>query len=407
MKRLTLPLLISFFAALPVHADDAELRTRIEKMSAELEALKQEMKLMHSQTEAIATQSEQISKAAAAMPNNAASDIANRATLWGYGEVNYTQPKDRDEARADMRRAVIGVVSADDEGEVEVEQFYIDHQLAKAASVKAGLFLIPSGLLNETHEPTRYYGVERNFIETLIIPTTWREGGVGVHGSTDIGIGYDVGVTTGFDLSKWDAADPEGLESPLGAAHQELQNAKARDWSQYIALNYRGVPGLNIGGSVFTGGASQGDDTFAADNARVTLWELHTRWTLGDLDLSALYARGTISDTKDANYQFRLNGGDVLIPEMFYGWYTQAAYNVWESGTYRLTPFVRYERFNTGAEYAALPAGMEIDTQPLERVWTYGLNFNLNDNVVIKTDLQRFKEDSSRNRFDLGVGLAF
>ena len=427
MKRLTLPLLISLCVALPAQADDAELRARIEKLSAELESLKSEMKAVHSQTEAIATQNEQISKTIAAAPNGSASDVANRATIWGYGEINYTQPKDRDEARADMRRAVIGVgyrfddktrfmsefevehgvVSKDDDGEVEVEQFYIDHQLAKTASVKAGLFLIPSGLLNESHEPTRYYGVERNFVETAIIPTTWREGGVAVHGSTDLGIGYDVGITTGFDLSKWDAANAEAFESPLGAVHQELQNAKARDLSQYVALNYRGVPGLNVGGSVFTGGAGQGDDNFAAKDARVTLWELHTRWTPGDLDLSALYARGTISDTKDANYRFRLNGGDVLIPEMFYGWYTQAAYKVWESGTYRLTPFVRYERFSTGAEYAALPVGMEIDTQPLERVWTYGLNFYLNDNVVIKTDLQRFKEDSSRNRFDLGVGLAF
>ena len=167
------------------------------------------------------------------------------------------------------------------------------------------------------------------------------------------------------------------------------------------------MPGLDVGGSVFTGGAAQGDDEFAAEDARITLWELHTRWTPGAWDLSALYARGTISDTKDANYQFRLNGGDVLIPELFYGWYAQAAYQVWESGTYRLTPFVRYERYNTGADYAALPVGMEVDTQPLELVWTYGLNFYLNDNVVIKADLQRFDEDSSRNRFDLGVGLAF
>ena len=241
MKRLTLPLLISLCTVLPAHADDAELRARIEKLSAELESLKQEMKSVHSQTEAIATQNEQISKAVAATPSaTGASDIANRATIWGYGEVNYNQPKDRDEAKADMRRAVIGVgyrfdektrfmsefevehgvVSADDEGEVEVEQFYFDHQLAKAASVKAGLFLIPSGLLNETHEPTRYYGVERNFVETFIIPTTWREGGVGVHGSTDVGIGYDVGITTGFDLSKWDAADPGrvGIATRCGAS---------------------------------------------------------------------------------------------------------------------------------------------------------------------------------------------
>jgi outer membrane murein-binding lipoprotein Lpp len=427
MKRLTLSVLIAACAAVPAHADEAELRARVDQLSAQLEALKAEIKAMHSQTEAIATQQEVTSAKVAAVVNSPAAPSEPSTTIWGYGEVNYTQPKDRDEAKMDMRRAVIGVghrfdektrlnaefevehgvVSADDEGEVEVEQFYIDHQLANYASVKAGLFLIPAGLLNESHEPTRYYGVERNFVETAIIPTTWREGGVGVHGSFDSGLAYDVGITTGFDLSKWDATDAEGQESPLGAAHQELQNAKARDLSQYLALNYRGVPGFLVGGSAFTGKAAQGDDTFASQNIRVTLWDLHTRWTPGDWDLSALYARGDISGADAANYDFRFRGNEVLIPKSFYGWYTQAAYKVWQSGTYAVTPFVRYERFSTGTGYDGLPQGMELDAQPLERVWTYGLNFNLNDNVVIKTDIQRFKEDSSRNRFDLGLGLAF
>jgi hypothetical protein len=427
MKRLPLALVVSLIAAVPAHADEAELRARVEQLSAQLEALKAEMKAMHSQTEAIATQQEATSAKVAAVTSSAPAASEQKTTIWGYGEVNYTQPKNRDEAKMDMRRAVIGighrfddktrlnaefevehgVVSADDEGEVEVEQFYIDHQLASYASVKAGLFLIPSGLLNETHEPNRYYGVERNFVETAIIPTTWREGGVGVHGSLDSGLAYDVGITTGFDLAKWDASNAEGTESPLGAAHQELQNAKARDLSQYLALNYRGVPGFLVGGSVFTGKAAQGDDAFPSQNIRVTLWDLHTRWTPGDWDLSALYARGDIGGAGAANYNFRFNGLDVLIPKSFYGWYTQAAYKVWQSGTYALTPFVRYERLSTGTGYDGLPQGMELDAQPLEGVWTYGLNFNLNENVVIKTDIQRFKEDSSRNRFDLGVGLAF
>lgn len=429
MKRLTLSLLIAALNTTAVaHADEAELRARIDKLSSELEQLKQEIKNVHSQTEVLATQQEATAeKVASSSTTGSGANASGQTTIWGYGEVNYSQPKDRDQASADMRRAVIGighrfdektrfmsefeiehgVVSADDEGEVEVEQFYVDHQFAAIASVKMGLFLIPSGLLNENHEPTHYYGVERNFVETAIIPTTWREGGAGVHGSTESGLGYDIGVTTGFDLSKWDASNPEGLESPLGSIHQELQNAKARDLSQYLALNYRGVPGFLIGSSVFTGGVGQGDDNFPSKNARVTLWDVHARWTPGAWDLSALYARGTITDTAAANYQYRLAGQDVLIPELFYGWYAQAAYKVWQSGNYAVTPFVRYEGFNTAAAYASLPPGLEVATQPLEKVWTYGLNFNLNENVVIKTDFQHFNVDSARNRFDLGLGLVY
>src|SRR4029079_13990058 len=142
-----------------------------------------------------------------------------------------------------------------DPGEVEVEQAYIERQLGRQWELRAGLFLIPAGVLNENHEPTAFYDVERNFVETAIIPSTWREGGLQVVGNFDNGVTTQLGVTTGFDLMKWDAMSTEGRDSPLGAIHQELALAKARDLSVFGALNWRGVPGLLVGGSVFTGGA--------------------------------------------------------------------------------------------------------------------------------------------------------
>lgn len=450
MKRSTLSLLIALCVAAPVQADEAELRARIEKMSAELEQLKAEVRAMHAQTEAIATQQEAAAGAVATTqappayrtapapvpasvpapvtPAAAVAALTAPLTIWGYGEINYNRPRnDGSQTQIDLRRAVFGfgyrydentrfmsefeiehaVASADDSGEVEVEQFYIDHKLADYANLKAGLFLIPAGLLNESHEPNRYYGVERNFVETAIIPSTWREGGLAVYGSTDIGLAWDVGLTTGPNLGAWDAsADGEGRESPLGSIHQELQNAKARDLSQYVALNYRGIPGWVAGATVFTGKVSQGNpDIRVASNARVTLWDAHTRWTPGNLDLSAVYAKGTISDTADLN--LTLVGNPNLIPSEFWGWYLQGAYRFALPGTYSVAPFARYERFNTAADFASLPQGLTPDSAPTETVSTYGVNFYLNPNVVFKADYQHFKEDSDRNRFDLGMGLAF
>ncbi len=117
---------------------------------------------------------------------------------------------------------------------------------------------MPFGLLNENHEPTAYYGVFRNFVETAIIPSTWREGGIQIVGNYDNGLTAQAGITTGFDLNKWDATSTEGAESPLGSIHQELQLANARDLSLFGALNWRGVPGLLLGGAAFTGGATHG-----------------------------------------------------------------------------------------------------------------------------------------------------
>ena len=96
---------------------------------------------------------------------------------------------------------------------------------------------MPAGLLNENHEPTAYYGVERNFVETAIIPTTWREGGIQAIGNFENGLTLQTGVSTSFDLTKWDAGSSEGRESPLGSVHQELMLAKAHDLAVFGALN--------------------------------------------------------------------------------------------------------------------------------------------------------------------------
>jgi len=371
--------------------------------------------------------------------------------LWGYGEMYYSRPsRDTSRAQADLARAVFGigytfndstefnseyevehtVASADDVGEFEVEQFYLDHRL----SLRAGLFLMPFGLLNEHHEPTAFYGMQRNFVETLIIPSTWREGGLSLRGDTRTGFDWNVGLTTGFDLSKWDfapefppyatALDLENSDSaPLQATHQELSLANAHDLSQYVALNYFGVPGLTLGAAVSTGkaaGVPAPPNAPLPGDQRVTLWEAHARWTPAKFDLSALYARGTISNLAAINAGNP--GSPNPIPSSFYGWYLQAAYDLWQRGDYRATPFARFERYDMGASYAGtsgpvLPVGPtplssapgDYGLWPLnhDRVWTVGANLYLTPHVVFKADYQWFDVNSDFNRFDLGLGLNF
>jgi hypothetical protein len=375
--------------------------------------------------------------------------------LWGYGEIYYTRPsRVPSRAEADLARAVFGigysfdsktefnsefevehaVSSASDVGEFEVEQFYVDRQLADPVTIRAGLFLMPFGLLNEHHEPTNFYGVQRNFVETLIIPSTWREGGFNFHGDTPVGFSWNAGITTGFDLSKWDYA-PEfpqystalDLENsgvaPLQSTHQELALANAHNLSQYIALGYYGVPGLTVGGAIFTGKAVK---VPAPPNApilgdqRVTLWEGHARWTPGNFDLSALYAHGSISNLGTANASNP--GSPNPIPSDFYGYFAQAAYGLWEHGDFRLAPFVRWERYDMGSRYAgttgpvvptgllplsATPGDYGYWPQNQDRVWTVGANFYTTPHVVLKADYQWFHLNSDFNRFDLGLGLNF
>ena len=408
---------------------ETELARRLDALAAELAKVKAELAQLQQQRAVAAPAAPQIADTAPTAMNGSGTALGTglqaepRTVLTSYGEINYSRPtRDAKNTVADVRRFVLGfqhrfddrtkvvtelevehaVSSASDKGEVEVEQAFLERQLTRQWAARAGLFLIPAGLLNENHEPTAYYGVERNFVETAIIPSTWREGGIQFVGSFDNGLTAQFGLTTGFDLTQWDATATEGAESPLGSIHQELSLAKARDLSVFGAVNWRGVPGLLVGGSLFTGGATHGQ---AAASSRVTLWDLHARWTPGRWDLSGVYSRGTISNT--AAFNTPLAGSVTLVPKSFDGWFAQAAYKLWSSGDYALSPFARWEQFNTARSFADIGPGLTPNAAPTERVITVGANFNIGSGIVLKADLQRFRENRDRDRVDLGLGWSF
>lgn len=444
MNKICTALMLCSLAAPALAAPDgdasAAVTTQLQRLQREIDSLRAEVQRMRAEKSAppAGPAHTQTPDARPADPSPYASLTASdtrssqslpATTLSGYGEINYNRPRNASAAQLDIRRAVLGlahrftdktrlameieiehaIASSGDSGEVAIEQLYVAHQLMPTVGLQAGLFLVPAGLINRNHEPTAYYGVERNFVETAIIPSTWREAGVGMVGTPSSGFArgleWNLGVTTGFDLNKWNPASGDGRESPLGSIHQEGQKARARNLSQYVALDYKGIPSLLIGASIFTGRAGQGQPGFAAPDARVTLWDGHVRWTPGRWDLSAVYAKGTIAGARDLNLTFAATA--TPVPSAFFGWYVQSAYTVWSNGESSISPFARYERFNTASKVDGLAPGSGFGPTPTERVATVGLSYRLNPGVVFKIDYQKFKVDASRDRYNVGLGYAF
>jgi uncharacterized small protein (DUF1192 family) len=398
-------LLAMAFALSPLSAAaQSSIEQKIDALQQEVERLKQESRLRKEQ-------------AAAAAADSATS-------IFGYGEFNYNRFRDSERSsKADLRRFVIGfghrfndalsfqsemeiehaIASAGDKGEVEMEQAYLNYRFSDAANVKGGLFLIPLGILNETHEPPTYYGVERNEVETRIIPTTWRELGFGLHGLVGQGFKYDAGITTGFNSGKLD--DPN---TGIRSGHQEGQLADAKDLSVYGALNYQ-APGLLVGGGLFTGNTGQNGQANPALKgvaARLTLWDVHAKYSIAGFDLQALYASGKLGDADKVNAVTSTAAMPFAAPKSLKGWYGQAAYHVYRRGDLDVAPFVRLERFEIRQqEDAAL--GLFQDPKNLERVQTVGVNFKIHPQVVLKTDVQHYKVDGTKNRFNVGLGYMF
>ena len=338
--------------------------------------------------------------------------------IGGYGEVIYNNFRDRGRSdRADLRRFVLffghrfndrlrfhseleiehGFVEGGEGGEVAMEQAYLEYGLSPRTNVRAGLMLVPLGMLNETHEPPTFFGVERNQVETLIIPSTWRELGVALQGEATPGLEYNVGVSTSLDAGKFEEPEKGLRETRSGGGE-----AAANDLGLFAALNYRGLPGLLVGGGLFTGNTAQDGASNAAlegVNGRVTLWDVHARYAVRGWDLQALYARGTLGDAGAISAAT----GEVA-PKSLYGWYVQAAYHLWKRGDLDLAPFVRFERYNTQRSVAE---GFSADPLNDERVSSVGVNYYVHPQVVLKADFQNFRADDTKDRFNLGVGYMF
>jgi hypothetical protein len=357
------------------------------------------------------------------------SGLANGGTnIVGYGEVGYSKFRQSGNATADLQRFVFGfnhrfderltfhseieiehaVVSSSDNGEAEIEQAWLNYNVSDAVNVKGGLFLIPLGILNETHEPPTYYGVQRNQVETRVIPTTWRELGTGVHGVVGEGLRYDAGITTNFDSGKLD--DPT---TGIRSGHQEGQLANARNLAVYGALNYR-RPGLLVGGGVFTGNTGQdgaSNPALQGVSARLTLWDVHAQYRVAGLDLQALYAAGTLGDSDRVNAAILANATangttPFAAPKTIRGGYVQAAYHAYKRSNFDVAPFVRYERIDIKQQED--PAnGLLQDPNNIERIKTFGVNFWVHPQVVLKADIQRYTADKSQDRFSLGLGFMF
>lgn len=416
MMKQAVSIAAALLCAVPAFADDAAMEVKIENLKRQVESQAAQLQKLETQ----------------AVP---ASSPESNTTVGGYGEIAYNAyHKNTSRNQMDLKRFVLfvghrfsdrwsfnsevewehAVTSADDDGETALEQAYLNYEVASSVNLKTGLFLMPFGFINPSHEPPVFYGVERNEVETRIIPSTWREGGVSLSGNLGLGFAADAGVTTGFDIAKFD--EPS---SPLGGSHQELQLAKARDLAFYGALNYQGVPGVTVGGALFSGNSTQGNAHFKADpaepdftgiGARVTLWETHARWQKSGLDVQALYASGKIGEAGEIDRMLdafnTANPADErsLVPEEFNGWLTQAAYTVWQRGDVSLTPFIRYEKFDTQAK---MPEGFTADPANADEVTTYGFSFKPHSQVVFKVDLQKFNDNNANNRTNVGLGYMF
>ncbi len=290
------------------------------------------------------------------------------------------------------------------EGEVAVEFGFIEAQLHPAINFRAGMLLMPVGIVNELHEPPTFHGSLRPEAERRIIPSTWRANGFGFVGATKTGIGYKLYVTESLDASRFSS---NGIRS----GRQNGSKAIAEDLAVTGRLNYTGIPGLDFGGSFFLGNTGQAmvDSTGSDIDASVTMFALHFTLERRGLELRGLFAQSTIDDVARLNGALGLSGSKS-IGETQNGFYLTAAYDVlpllMPGTTHSLAPFIQYEQFNTQDE---VPTGFAKNPARERTNLSLGLRYKPHPNVAFKADyINRDNEGNTAvDQFNLAVNYLF
>jgi hypothetical protein len=293
------------------------------------------------------------------------------------------------------------VEGLEDAGELELEQAYLDFLLSRSFNVRAGMMLVPIGIINERHEPPVYNGVERPFVDTVIVPSTWFEAGAGVHGEVGRGFRYRAFVTAPLDALEFTA--DEGIRE----GRQKGSRSNVRNFAVTGRGEYVGFPGLTVGASFWSG-----ESSFSAPrlDTTVNIGEADARYQRNRLELRAQFAHVSIGDAGRLNDAIQgLTGLSPNVAKALRGFYTEAAYRVWDQGAPRdLVAFVRYENFDTQFR---MPDGRQRLPQFDRDAIVTGLTYFPDPDIALKVDYVRLRSQSAivrdSNAFNLGLGWWF
>lgn len=362
----------------------------------------------------------------------------NKLTIGGYGEVHYHQPlnsETRQNGELDVHRMVmlfgyqfsdrtqfITELEFEHVSEVYVEQAFLQHKINKSINFRAGLLLIPMGIVNEYHEPTTFNGVERPLVDNKINPTTWREVGFGLSGTIlPANLKYQVYLVNGFN--GYDGTAKLNGKSGLRSGRQKGASSYISSPNFTTKVEYYGIRGLNVGLSGYFGdtqsklynGIIKGDDAALAkaDSSVVgiSMIGVDARYNRKGLQLRGQLYQVGLSNTDQYNRFTGKKGGPFNdLGSSMTGYYMEAGYNVlrhFEKVNTELVPFIRLEGYDT---HAKVPLNITRNKSYQNSVITTGLTLKLAQGAVLKTDMQWVKPDGADSYskvFSAGLGIMF
>lgn len=347
------------------------------------------------------------------------------AVIGGYGELHYNDvtaglPESQSAGQLDFHRFILyagynfndwisfqselelehTLLEGDEGGEVALEQAYVDMRYSPEFGVRAGIMLVPVGIVNPVHEPPTFNGVERPNVEKYIIPSTWRESGIGVYGKFRNGLSYQAYLMAGLDASGINGA--EGIRE----ARQNGFESSVDNIGFTGRVDYRINLKWNVGASFFYSDL-QTDALYGEqlDGVRFGMLEGHLLYTDNRFEARGLVAISSISNADKLNNTFGKGAGKGQ-----FGSYVELAYDLLPSfkpeTEQQLFAFARYDVYDTNFQTAD---GLQhVDNYQHDEM-TLGLTYKPTPQVAFKMDYQFLGTAGEKDieQFNLGVGYNF
>ena len=335
--------------------------------------------------------------------------------IGGYAEITYNDP-DSGVSEIDVQRLVmlfaykfddrvsfITEIEFEHVKEVYVEQAFLNYGVYDNFNLRGGLMLVPMGIVNEYHEPTTYNGVERPSLNNKLVPTTWREMGLGVYGRINsASIRYQAYVMNGFISynGEYKLKGTNGLRS----GRQKGAESVGSNANFASRIDYYGLLGLKLGLSFYNGKTQTTDKNIIGSQVGLSMFGFDARYVKNRFSARSEYISASLSDTD----KYNLASGKDLGSKMS-GYYIEGAFNLLPSSAkQKLDAFVRYEDFDTHAEVAG---NLTKNDSFHRKETTFGFSYHLADGAVFKMDWQSkgtaVLDSESKGQFNMGIGVFF
>ncbi len=305
------------------------------------------------------------------------------------------------------------------DGEIEIEQFYVDILLSPYFNVRSlGIDLVPVGRINKHHEPTTFYSTERPELYREIIPSTWFEPSVGVFGKIVEGLGYQLMVSSGME-DAIAGSTSVGINAANGmrGARPRMRRAEENNLAYSGRLHYTGIQGFDASSSFYVTQVKG----FERRSSTVALFDVEASYRIPKtgLELRGDFAYWHIDAPENLLANNNASATDNVGGRMF-GWYVEAAYHFWpdafrhgKGSEMDFVPFIRFSQIVTQDD---LESGTELDNGSTNKDFlTLGAAWLLNPNFVLKADYRRNldgtaateRSESNQDYFQVGAGVFF